>query len=122
MEWEVEYSEQFEQAWERLTEDEQEAITDRVELLQQQGPALRRPVCDVINMSRHQNMKELIAPYGSSEFRVLFAFDPIRKALLLLVGDKSPNESTSPNWNAWYDTMVPIADDLFDKHLKSFNK
>ena len=111
----------FEHAWEQLTEEEQEAITDRIELLQQQGPALRRPVCDVIKASRHRNMKELIAPLGSSEFRILFAFDPARTALLLLVGDKSPNDPTTPNWNAWYDTNIPIADDLFDRHIASFN-
>jgi hypothetical protein len=51
----------------------------------------------------------LIPP--ASEIRVLFAFDPRRTAILLIGGDKSGE------WKAWYERMVPIADDLFDEHL-----
>ena len=117
MAWEIEYTDEFEQTWNELSEDEQHAIDQRVRLLQDRGPDLGRPYVDVVKRSRHSNMKELIVPEGSSEFRVLFAFDLQRAALLLILGDKSPHDPTTPNWNAWYDTMVPIADDLFDKHL-----
>lgn len=55
-------------------------------------------------------MKELIPP--SSNIRILFAFDPQRKAILLIGGDKSGE------WNKWYDRMVPVADALFDSHLE----
>lgn len=119
MTWEIEYTDQFEQTWNALSEDEQHAINQRVRLLQDRGPDLGRPYVDGIKTSRHSNMKELIVPEGPSEFRVLFAFDPKRSALLLILGDKSPNDPNTPNWNAWYDTMVPIADDLFTKHLNS---
>ena len=54
-------------------------------------------------------MKELIPP--ASDIRVLFAFDPRRAAMLLIGGDKGGG------WNAWYNRMVPLADDLFDEHL-----
>ena len=67
-------------------------------------------------------MKELIVPKGPSEFRVLFAFDLRRMALLLILGDKSTNDLTTPNWNDWYDTFIPIADDLFAAHLSNLAK
>ena len=46
-----------------------------------------------------------------------FAFDPRRVAILLIGGDKSPDDPKSPNWNRWYDRYVPIADDLYDVYL-----
>jgi len=59
-------------------------------------------------------MKELRVPGG---LRVLFAFDPRRVGILLIGGDKSPDDPGSPNWNRWYDRYVPIADDLYDIYL-----
>ena len=64
-------------------------------------------------------MKELRAERG---LRVLFAFDPRRTAILLIGGDKSPDDSGSPNWNRWYDHYVPIADDLYDTHLQELTE
>jgi hypothetical protein len=57
-------------------------------------------------------MKELRpGSTGSSEVRILFAFDPVRRAVLLVAGDKSGN------WRGWYDTAIPLADDRHDAHL-----
>ena len=109
MAWEVEYTDQFGDWWERLSEEEQEAVTAAVNVLERRGPALGRPLVDTIKQSRHANMKELIPPAGN--LRVLFAFDPRRTAILLIGGDKSGE------WNAWYDRFVPVADVLFDEHL-----
>lgn len=61
---------------------------------------------------RHASMKEPRA--GTT--RTLFVFDPLRKAILLLGGDKSGK------WNNWYRTAVPEADDLYDKHLETLKK
>jgi hypothetical protein len=119
MAWEIEYTDQFDLVWQRLTEDEQQAISVRVKLLAVSGPDLKRPYVDVIKTSRYPNMKELIVPKGFSEFRVLFAFDPRRMALLLILGDKSTNDSTRPNWIDCYETFVPIADDIFTAHLSN---
>jgi hypothetical protein len=110
MTWEVEYTDQFGGWWDDLSETEQEAITAAVNVLERRGPALGRPLVDTIKQSRHSNMKELIPP--ASDLRVLFAFDPRRAAILLIGGDKSGD------WNAWYDRVVPVADDLFDEHLR----
>ena len=117
--WEVEYTEEFRAWYEPLTEDDQDAVIARVELLQHAGPALGRPSVDNVHQSRHPNMKELRAERG---LRVLFAFDPRRLAILLIGGDKSPDDPKSPTWNRWYDTYVPIADDLYDTHLRELTQ
>jgi hypothetical protein len=83
-----------------------------VDRLAADGPALGRPLVDRINGSRHHNMKELRpGSTGSSEIRILFAFDPTRRAVLLVAGDKSGN------WRGWYNTAIPLADDRYDTHL-----
>ena len=48
---------------------------------------------------------------GTSEIRILFAFDPARQAILLVAGDKAGN------WRRWYVDNIPVADDRFDEHL-----
>lgn len=109
MEWEVEYTNEFEAWWDSLLEIEQDAIVAAVGLLQNKGPALGRPLVDGIKSSKFANMKEL-RPMAS-HVRVLFAFDPRRCAVLLLGGDKTNN------WNTWYDETVPKADLLYQEHL-----
>jgi hypothetical protein len=108
--WEVEFTDQFGEWWEMLSEAEQDAIAAVVEILQEQGPGLRRPLVGPIEMSRHRNLKELIPPAGN--IRILFAFDPRRVAILLIGGDKTDR------WDEWYEETVPVADDLYDEHLK----
>jgi hypothetical protein len=110
--WEVEYTKLFETWWNSLSEGEQEEIAAKVDLLEERGPALSRPHADVIASSRHSNMKELRGKVKERRLRVLFAFDPRRRALLLLGGDKTDNPK-------WYEEFVPIADGLFDLHLES---
>ena len=108
--WDVEFTDQFEAWWNELAEEEQDAIAAVVEILQGIGPGLRRPLVGPIESSRHANMKELIPPAGN--VRILFAFDPRRTAILLVGGDKTGR------WHRWYEEMVPMADDLFDEHLR----
>ncbi len=115
MAWEVEFTSQFELWWNSLSQDEQAEISAKVELLEEFGPTLPRPHADVISTSRHANMKELRGKVRERHLRVLYAFDPRRMALLLIGGDKTGD----PNW---YDKFVPIADALFDQHLKQFKK
>lgn len=108
--WEVEYTDEFDQWWRDLSEAQQEALDDRVMLLAEVGPGLKRPTVGDIKSSRHVNMKELRASQGGA-LRVLFAFDPRRHAILLIGGDKSGQ------WEQWYRTAIPEADDLYDIHL-----
>ena len=109
--WEVEYTDEFENWWTDLTPDQHEALDDRVMLLAEHGPDLKRPVVGEITGSRHGNMKELRVSKGGA-LRVLFAFDPRRHAILLLGGDKSGQ------WDEWYRSAIPQADDLYDMHLQ----
>ena len=111
MRWEVEYTEEFEAWWHDLSEDEQVEINTKVLLLEEFGPTLPRPHADVITSSRHSNMKELRAKVEERHLRVLYAFDPRRTAVLLIGGDKTGDPK-------WYEKFVPMADDLFDRHLK----
>lgn len=104
-----------------------ECVVAAVELLAEEGPTLGRPLVDTIKGSRHKNMKELRpASPGMSEFRILFAFDPKRHAILLLGGDKSgtttPKGSNKQKWSEWYRGAIPIADARFDEHLKRIEK
>lgn len=88
VEWEILFTDEFGDWWDTLTSDQQEAVADRVELLQQSGPSLGRPTVDTLRGSAHENMKELRASKGGA-LRVLVVFDPIRRAVLLLGGDKT---------------------------------
>lgn len=95
-----------------LDQDSLEQVVAAVELLENHGPQLGRPLVDTVSRSRHKNMKELRpGSSGRTELRILFAFDPERRAILLVAGDKSGD------WKRWYVRNIPIADDLFDDHL-----
>lgn len=111
----MEVTDQFLAWWLGLTSQQQEALTDRIELLGERGPGLGRPVVDRIQTSRHHHMKELRAAQGGA-LRVLFIFDPRRQVILLLGGDKSGQ------WSAWYEQAVPIADQLYDDYLDELKK
>jgi hypothetical protein len=113
--WEVEYTEEFEEWWNSLSEAEQEDVNAKVILLQRFGPALRRPHSGVIASSKHPNMKELIIQHAGRPYRVLYAFDPRRCAILLLAGDKTGDDR-------WYKKFVPVADKLYDDHLAALKE
>jgi hypothetical protein len=109
MGWEVEYTDEFGSWWSGLDDDAQDAIVAAVDVLEDRGPGLGRPLVDTVHGSRHPNMKELRPPAGN--IRILFAFDPRRAAILLIGGDKTNQ------WRAWYEQMIPVADRLYDDHL-----
>ena len=114
MAWEVEYTDQFgDWFWER-DEGAQDAVVAAVEIVEERGPGLGRPLVDTIKGSRHANMKEL-RPRGGN-LRILFAFDPRRMAILLIGGDKTGR------WETWYREFIPVADRLYDEHLETLQK
>lgn len=110
MEWEIEYADEFEVWWNGLTEEEQKDVNATVILLQRFGPLLRRPHSDIVTSSKHSNMKELRIQHAGRPYRVLYAFDSRRCAILLVGGDKTGNDR-------WYEEFVPIADRLYDEHI-----
>lgn len=87
MAWEAEYTDEFEAWWDTLTPEQQEKVTAAVEVLEQSGPTLGRPIVDRIASSQYQNMKELRVS-EDGDLRVLFAFGPRRQPILLIGGDK----------------------------------
>lgn len=94
-----------------LDDDSADQVLAALTTLREVGPALGRPLVDTVTGSRHKNMKELRpGSRGRSELRVLFAFDPARRAILLVAGDKAGN------WTKWYRTNMPLADGLLDQH------
>lgn len=95
-----------------LDEESREQVIAALELLEDFGPQLGRPIVDTVRASRHKNMKELRpGSSGRSELRILFAFDPDRSAIMLIAGDKAGD------WVGWYKKNLPLADRLFDGHL-----
>ena len=115
MGWEVEYTDEFGEWWDTLTEREQESVRSSVKLLEVLGPQLPFPHSSGITRSRHNKMRELRIQHAGRPYRVLYAFDPRRCAILLIGGDKTGK-------NRWYEEYVPIADRLYDEHLKALRQ
>ena len=88
MNWTIEFHPAFEHEFDDYPEAVQDALLTRAGLLEINGPQLGRPHADTLNGSRHANMKELRFDAADGVWRVAFAFDPERKAILLAAGDK----------------------------------
>lgn len=97
-----------------LSKRDRKRIADAMEELRRSGPMLGRPTADRIRSSRHHNMKELRSVGG--HLRALYAFDPRRRAIVLLGGDKSGD------WSGWYERNVPRADALYDEYLRTIDE
>lgn len=110
--WDVEIADEFEPEFHALGEDVQTEILALSRFLQQFGPQLRRPRVDTLKGSRHANMKELRFSAANGEWRVAFAFDPKRRAILLVAGDKSGISE-----NRFYRELIRKADERFNAHL-----
>jgi len=113
--WSIDRTEQVEEWVKHLDEDAKEAIFKNLLILREIGPSLGRPHVDSIKKSRHKNMKELRIQNRQRLFRILFAFDPDRKAILLAGGDKRGDKR-------FYEKMIPLADTLFDQHLDKWRR
>ncbi len=113
--WEVEFTDEFEQWWETLDEAHKDSVDYSVALLARIGPALSRPHADSVKKSRHGNMKELRIQHRGKPYRVFYAFDPRRTAILLLGGCKAGDKR-------FYDRMIPVADKLYDVYLAELRK
>ncbi|MCA3641763.1 MAG: type II toxin-antitoxin system RelE/ParE family toxin [Methylobacterium sp.] len=112
MSWVVAFADEFEPEFDALPEAVQDAILARMVLLEHEGPSLGRPHADTLIGSRHANMKELRCNAGDGVWRVAFAFDPARQAILLVGGDKS-----GVSEKRFYKQLIARADERFDRHL-----
>ncbi len=117
MRWAVEIGDEFDPEFDALHEDVRVEILALARLLRQFGPQLGRPRVDTLKGSRHANMKELRVSAAGGEWRVAFAFDTRRKAILLVTGDKS-----GVSEKRFYRELIRKADDRFDTHLTRLEK
>lgn len=115
MTWDVEFTDELEQWWNYLSEEEQISIDAAVRLLEAKGPNLGHPHSSGIHDSKHSHMRELRIQHAGRPYRVLYAFDPRRSAILLIGGDKTGRDR-------WYEENVPWADSLYDTHLAELAK
>jgi hypothetical protein len=115
--WVVEVADEFDPEFFVLPEDVRTEILALARVLQQFGPQLGRPRADTLNGSRHANMKEFRFSAADGEWRVAFAFDTKRQAILLVAGDKSGGSE-----KRFYRELIRKADDRFDAHLARLKK
>lgn len=113
--WEVEFTNEFGQWWDSLTEAEQVDMAACVGLLEKQGPSLRFPYSSGINGSKHPHLRELRIQHKGKPYRILYAFDPRRVAILLIGGNKVGDDR-------WYESYVRMADALYDAHMETLKK
>lgn len=117
MQWEARFADEFEPEFDELPEVVQNELLAKARLLETFGPDLGRPHVDTLNDSRHANMKELRFAAGNGVWRVAFAFDPDRNAILLVAADKAGVKE-----RRFYRRLLPLADKRFDNHLRRMNR
>jgi hypothetical protein len=115
--WTVEIGDEFEPEFLALPQEVQDEAFTMVRLLQKFGPQLGRPRVDTLKNSRYANMKELRFDADDGVWRIAFAFDPKRKAVLLVAGDKS-----GVSEKRFYRELIRKADQRFDTHLERISK
>lgn len=112
MRWAVLLHTAFEPEFAGLPEIVQDELLAHARLLEMFGPQLGRPRVDTLNGSKHANMKELRFDADNGVWRVAFAFDPERRAILLIAGDKAGTSE-----KRFYRLLINQADERFDAHL-----
>jgi hypothetical protein len=117
VEWVVLIHEEFDPEFDVLPEDVQDQLLAHARMLQTFGPTLGRPWVDTLNGSHHANMKELRFTAANGVWRVAFAFDQDRRAVLLACGDKSGGSE-----KRFYRALIQKADKRLDDHLARIKK
>lgn len=115
MAWTVEFTDEFGAWFWTVAETVQDDIDRSVGLLEARGPQLGSPHSTGVIGSRHGHMRELRVQSGGEPYRIFYAFDPRRAAILLIGGNKAGNDR-------FYDSMIPVADGLYDIYLSEIKK
>ena len=113
MEYKVVFDPDFKDQFTTLNKKVRIALMEKVGVLRVVGPILGRPQVGKLQGSKHSNMKELRFDADRGKWRVAFAFDPERKAILLVAGDKA-----GVNQDRFYRSLIATADDRYDQHLE----
>jgi hypothetical protein len=106
------FHEAFDEEFFGLPRDVQTTLAAKARLLESIGPMLGRPHVDTLKNSKHSNMKELRFDAADGVWRVAFAFDVARQAVVLVAGDKSGGGEAR-----FYRSLIAVADQRFDDHL-----
>lgn len=117
MPWTVRNHDDFDPEFDALPVAAQDELLAVTALLEAYGPALGRPHADTLAGSRHANMKELRFKAGDGVWRVAFAFDPARQAILLVAGDK-----VGVAQRRFYKRLIAKADSRFTEHLQALKE
>ena len=112
MSWIVDLHPLFAAEFRAFSEGVQNELLAKIALLEDYGPHLGRPHADTLNQSKHRNMKELRFRADGGVWRAAFAFDPERRAILLVAGDKSGGSE-----RRFYRQFIQKADTRFDDHV-----
>ena len=115
--WTVLFHDAFNAEFEALEEDLQDEFLAHAKLLATFGPDLGRPTVDTLKGSRHSNMKELRFSWNGQVWRVAFAFDPQRQAILLVGGDKGGADQ-----RRFYKRLLAVADARYDDHVATLSQ
>lgn len=110
--WPVLFDDAFESEFDALPEAVQDELLAQLQVIKALGPRAGRPRVDTLKGSKHANMKELRFDAEGGVWRVAFAFDPARQAILLVAGDKSGGGE-----KRFYRRLIALADARFDAHL-----
>jgi hypothetical protein len=116
MSWQVVFHDLFEPEFTALATAVQDELLAHAVLLRDYGPGLGRPTVDTLKGSQHSNMKELRFRHGKEVWRVAFAFDPARRAVLLVAGDKAGADQ-----RLFYKRLIDKADSRLAQHLAEMN-
>jgi hypothetical protein len=99
--------------------DNHDHVIAALERLQDAGPALRRPTVGAIEGSRFRNIRELRPRSGGAvSIRMLFVFDPVRRAVFLVAG----NKASGRQWDAWYPKAIKEADTKYSAYLEALEE
>jgi len=115
--WAVKFDDEFAVEFRKFSVLVQDAILEMLIKLRRFGPQLGRPDVDTLNGARYANMKELRFNVADEVWRVAFAFDPTRKAILLTGGSKS-----GVSQERFYKGLIRVADERFEHHLATIAK
>ena len=117
MNWTVLFHDAFDAEFEALVEELQDELLAHAKLLAEFGPHLGRPTVDTLKGSQHANMKELRFSWNGQVWRLAFAFDPQRQAILLVGGDKGGTDQ-----RRFYKRLLTLADARYDAHLGTLSQ
>lgn len=116
MKWTVKFDDKFEPEFDELNKEVQDELLAHALFLEKFGPQLGRPHVDTLKGSKYSNMKELRFNAANGAWRVAFAYDPKRQAILLIAGDKS-----GVSEKRFYKDLIKKADQRFSRYLKNLN-